>query len=85
MFRQKVCCGIVYKGRYGEILIDPHLYKPCYQRKPKPHQQQKESGEMEDEMEDQETGSNTVHMSPSYIPKQEEGVEEKGQHDEGAR
>ncbi|XP_044128321.1 SIN3-HDAC complex-associated factor [Bufo gargarizans] len=28
-FGQKVCCGIIYKGRYGEILIDAQHYKPC--------------------------------------------------------
>lgn len=28
-FRQKVCCGIVYKGRFGEVIIDPRLFKPC--------------------------------------------------------
>ncbi|XP_032815745.2 SIN3-HDAC complex-associated factor isoform X2 [Petromyzon marinus] len=27
--RQKVCCGIVYMGLCGEVLIDPHLFKPC--------------------------------------------------------
>ncbi|KAL4613511.1 protein FAM60A-like isoform X1 [Arapaima gigas] len=27
--RQKVCCGIVYKGRFGEVIIDPRLFKPC--------------------------------------------------------
>ena len=27
--RQKVCCGIVYKGRFGEVMIDPRLFKPC--------------------------------------------------------
>ncbi|XP_072322609.1 SIN3-HDAC complex associated factor, like isoform X2 [Scyliorhinus torazame] len=27
--RQKVCCGIIYKGRFGEVLIDPRLFKPC--------------------------------------------------------
>ncbi|CAG5856334.1 unnamed protein product, partial [Menidia menidia] len=26
---QKVCCGIVYKGRFGEVIIDPRLFKPC--------------------------------------------------------
>uniref|UniRef100_A0A673M3Z6 Protein FAM60A-like n=1 Tax=Sinocyclocheilus rhinocerous TaxID=307959 RepID=A0A673M3Z6_9TELE len=31
--RQRVCCGIIYKGRFGEVLIDPHLYKPCCQKK----------------------------------------------------
>nr|XP_033783747.1 SIN3-HDAC complex-associated factor [Geotrypetes seraphini] len=31
--RQKICCGIIYKGRFGEILIDPRLFKPCCSRK----------------------------------------------------
>lgn len=29
LFRQKVCCGIIYKGRFGEVIIDPRLFKPC--------------------------------------------------------
>lgn len=29
LLRQKVCCGIVYKGRFGEVIIDPRLFKPC--------------------------------------------------------
>ncbi|XP_018552718.1 SIN3-HDAC complex-associated factor [Lates calcarifer] len=71
--RQKVCCGIVYKGRYGEVIIDPHLYKPCCQRKPK----QEESEEMEEEEEEEQAaGKNAVSMSPTPIPEQKE-VEEK--------
>ncbi|KAJ8402450.1 hypothetical protein AAFF_G00369390 [Aldrovandia affinis] len=31
--RQRVCCGIIYKGRFGEVLIDPHLFKPCCRKK----------------------------------------------------
>ncbi|KAG8438668.1 hypothetical protein GDO86_005019 [Hymenochirus boettgeri] len=31
--RQKVCCGIIYEGRYGEILIDAQLFKPCCRNK----------------------------------------------------
>ncbi|KAG9466572.1 hypothetical protein GDO78_016392 [Eleutherodactylus coqui] len=31
--KQKVCCGIIYKGRYGEILIDAQQYKPCCSNK----------------------------------------------------
>ncbi|XP_072769459.1 LOW QUALITY PROTEIN: SIN3-HDAC complex associated factor, like [Nerophis lumbriciformis] len=33
--RQKVCCGIVYKGRFGEVIIDPRLFKPCCSSKKK--------------------------------------------------
>ncbi|CAJ1055755.1 Hypothetical predicted protein, partial [Xyrichtys novacula] len=56
--RQKVCCGVVYKGRYGEILIDPHLFKPCCQRKPDLHQQKEEGGGEEEEMEQEEEEEN---------------------------
>uniref|UniRef100_A0A8C2CMN9 SIN3-HDAC complex associated factor, like n=1 Tax=Cyprinus carpio TaxID=7962 RepID=A0A8C2CMN9_CYPCA len=31
--RKKVCCGIVYKGRFGEVIIDPRLFKPCCNKK----------------------------------------------------
>ncbi|XP_053321277.1 SIN3-HDAC complex-associated factor [Spea bombifrons] len=35
--RQRVCCGIIYKGRFGEILIDAQLFKPCCsKKKPEP-------------------------------------------------
>ncbi|XP_065117640.1 SIN3-HDAC complex associated factor, like [Paramisgurnus dabryanus] len=34
--RQKVCCGIVYKGRFGEVIIDPRLFKPCCNTKNRP-------------------------------------------------
>ncbi|XP_052002749.1 SIN3-HDAC complex associated factor, like isoform X2 [Xyrauchen texanus] len=34
--RQKVCCGIVYKGRFGEVIIDPRLFKPCCNSKKRP-------------------------------------------------
>uniref|UniRef100_A0A8C5KAP4 SIN3-HDAC complex-associated factor n=1 Tax=Jaculus jaculus TaxID=51337 RepID=A0A8C5KAP4_JACJA len=31
--RQKICCGIIYKGRFGEVLIDSRLFKPCCSNK----------------------------------------------------
>uniref|UniRef100_A0A2I2Z6D1 SIN3-HDAC complex associated factor n=1 Tax=Gorilla gorilla gorilla TaxID=9595 RepID=A0A2I2Z6D1_GORGO len=32
--RQKTCCGIICKGRFGEVLIDTHLFKPfCSNKK----------------------------------------------------
>ncbi|OCT86074.1 SIN3-HDAC complex-associated factor [Xenopus laevis] len=39
--RQKVCCGIIYEGRYGELLIDTRQFKPCCTSK-KPQTQQTE-------------------------------------------
>ncbi|KAK2858670.1 hypothetical protein Q5P01_003290 [Channa striata] len=70
--RQKVCCGIVYTGRCGEVIIDPQLYRPCCQRKPKLHQRQKEGGKMEEEGEQQPAGTNAVSMSLSSVPTEEE-------------
>lgn len=84
-FRQKVCCGIVYKGRFGEVLIDPHLYKPCCQRKPQLQQEQGE--EMEEEAEEeQSTGLTVSTSSPSGAKEEEEEeVEKSGQPQGGAR
>ncbi|XP_053572233.1 SIN3-HDAC complex-associated factor [Bombina bombina] len=31
--RQKVCCGIVYEGLHGEIIIDAKLFNPCCRKK----------------------------------------------------
>ncbi|KAK5928201.1 hypothetical protein CgunFtcFv8_013281 [Champsocephalus gunnari] len=52
--RQKVCCGIIYKGRFGEVLIDPHLFKPCCRNKQRQQQQQQQEEEEEEEEEDEE-------------------------------
>lgn len=52
--RQKVCCGIIYKGRFGEVLIDPHLFKPCCRKKQRQQQQPEEEEEEEEEEEDVE-------------------------------
>ncbi|KAG8005729.1 Protein FAM60A [Nibea albiflora] len=88
--RQKVCCGIVYKGRYGEVIIHPHLFKPCCQRKPNLHPPQGDGGEMEE----QATGKDAVSESPRPMPKQEEDegvveeeevVEDEKELDEGSR
>lgn len=67
----------MYKGRYGEVLIDPHLYKPCCQRKPKLHQQQEEDGEMKEEEAELATGKDTVSMLAHFEPKQEDVEEEE--------
>uniref|UniRef100_A0A3P9JBF4 SIN3-HDAC complex associated factor n=1 Tax=Oryzias latipes TaxID=8090 RepID=A0A3P9JBF4_ORYLA len=52
--RQKVCCGIIYKGRFGEVLIDPHLFKPCCRNKQRQKTQQQEEEEDEEEEEEEE-------------------------------
>lgn len=54
MPRQKVCCGIIYKGRFGEVLIDPHLFKPCCRNKQRQQQQQEEEEEEEEEEDEEE-------------------------------
>uniref|UniRef100_A0A2I3GM86 SIN3-HDAC complex associated factor n=1 Tax=Nomascus leucogenys TaxID=61853 RepID=A0A2I3GM86_NOMLE len=38
--RQKRHCGVIYKGCFGEVLIDTHLFKPCCRhKKAKPEEQ----------------------------------------------
>lgn len=82
----------MYKGRYGEVLIDPHLYKPCCQRKPKLHQQREEGGKEEEEEEaaeaeqaEQAMEKDAVSVSPTPIPKQEKEVEGKEELGDEAR
>lgn len=52
--RQKVCCGIIYKGRFGEVLIDPHLFKPCCRNKRQQQQQQQQKQQQQQEEEEEE-------------------------------
>lgn len=66
--RQKVCCGIIYKGRFGEVLIDPHLFKPCCRNKQQQQQQQEEEEEDEEEEEEE------VEVEESHV-----GVDVSGQ------
>lgn len=28
-FREKVCCGLIFRGDCGEVLIDPRFFQPC--------------------------------------------------------
>lgn len=28
-YRETICCGTIFKGPYGEVMIDPTLIKPC--------------------------------------------------------
>ncbi|XP_014651369.1 PREDICTED: protein FAM60A isoform X1 [Ceratotherium simum simum] len=42
--RQKICCGIIYKGRFGEVLIDTHLFKPCCSTKKAAAEKPEEQG-----------------------------------------
>lgn len=58
-FRQKVCCGIIYKGRFGEVLLDPHLYKPCCQKK-RQHKPEEEEA--------QASRGNVMSSTPPNIP-----------------
>ncbi|ELV10916.1 Protein FAM60A [Tupaia chinensis] len=43
-FGQKICCGIIYKGRFGEVLIDTHLFKPCCSNKKAAAEKPEEQG-----------------------------------------
>ena len=28
--REQICCGVIFKGQRGEVLVDPRLMKPCW-------------------------------------------------------
>lgn len=30
--REKICCGVIFKGSNGELLLDPRFLKPCTAR-----------------------------------------------------
>ncbi|XP_073328357.1 SIN3-HDAC complex-associated factor-like [Pagrus major] len=74
--RQKVCCGIIYKGRFGEVLIDPHLFKPCCRKKQRQQQQEEEEEEEDEEDEEEEVeveeGPVSVDVSGQKIQTEEE-------------
>lgn len=63
--RQRVCCGIIYKGRFGEVLIDPHLYKPCCQKKQEQDREEEEDEQEEDE--EAELGKEVVPAEESIL------------------
>lgn len=79
--RQKVCCGIIYKGRFGEVLIDPHLFKPCCrkkQRQQQQQQQQREEEEEEEEDEDEEDEEEVEVEEAVGVAEQKSQTEEDG-------
>uniref|UniRef100_A0A3B3YEA6 SIN3-HDAC complex associated factor n=2 Tax=Poecilia mexicana TaxID=48701 RepID=A0A3B3YEA6_9TELE len=84
--RQKVCCGIIYKGRFGEVLIDPHLFKPCCRNKQRQQQQQQqeeeEDEEEEEEEEEVEVEEGQVGVDKSHV--EEEVVKEMPTGEENA-
>uniref|UniRef100_A0A672KHI0 Protein FAM60A-like n=1 Tax=Sinocyclocheilus grahami TaxID=75366 RepID=A0A672KHI0_SINGR len=77
--RQRVCCGIIYKGRFGEVLIDPHLYKPCCQKKQVQEQEEEEEEEEDGDLEKEEVQSSQEILQPHSSPqmKMEQEVEEE--------
>nr|XP_014340331.1 PREDICTED: protein FAM60A-like isoform X2 [Latimeria chalumnae] len=50
--RQKICCGIIYKGRFGEVIINPQLFKPCCSVKERSESHVKQETSLQDVKED---------------------------------
>lgn len=49
--KTKVCCGTIFKGLNGEVLVDPQLLKPCWtcrKEKSRPQTELKRSPSLED-------------------------------------
>ena len=59
-----MCCGIVYAGRYGEVIIDPQLFKPCCRKMPKEVEERVEQKqeEVEQEVEQQQKQQQKVEQ-----------------------
>lgn len=62
--RSVICCGVIYKGKYGEIMLDQRFFKKCEQHSTsrptvsKPiHESVKCSEDVEDVFEDSDTRS----------------------------
>lgn len=79
-----MCCGIIYKGRFGEVLIDPHLYKPCCQKKRAQGREEEEPDDEDVELEKEEApASQSMLVSPHAptgspaLPLKTEGEEEE--------
>ncbi|KAJ8377271.1 hypothetical protein AAFF_G00261800 [Aldrovandia affinis] len=85
--RQKVCCGIIYKGRFGEVLIHPHLFKPCCQKRQQQQEEEDEEGRGEEEEEEEEEAAqkNSESLQPQGTqssPHAKEEEEEEEEEDE---
>ncbi|XP_059905550.1 SIN3-HDAC complex-associated factor-like [Gadus macrocephalus] len=61
--RRRVCCGIVYAGRYGEVIIDPQLFKPCCRKLPvEVVEQEKVEQRVEEGMDEQKVEQQKVEQ-----------------------
>ncbi|XP_075867582.1 SIN3-HDAC complex-associated factor-like [Nelusetta ayraudi] len=76
--RERVCCGVVYRGRYGEVLIHPHLYKPCCQRRRPPVEQQG----LEEPGQEAETGCQAARTKEGEEEEEEQEEQEEQEEEE---
>ncbi|XP_054275844.1 SIN3-HDAC complex-associated factor-like [Macrosteles quadrilineatus] len=35
--REKVCCGVIFKGPHGQVIVDPRFLKPCVYKRAHAH------------------------------------------------
>lgn len=64
--REIICCGTIFKGPYGEVVIDPALIKPCTACISKQRQQQ--SGILRNSPVHSSASASPVHSSASASP-----------------
>lgn len=65
-FREIICCGTIFKGPYGEVIIDPALIKPCRGCLSKQRQQQ--SNVLRNSPVHSSASASPVHSSASASP-----------------
>ncbi|XP_035735885.1 SIN3-HDAC complex-associated factor-like isoform X1 [Vespa mandarinia] len=64
--REIICCGTIFKGPYGEVIIDPALIKPCTGCLSKQRQQQ--SNVLRNSPVHSSASASPVHSSASASP-----------------
>lgn len=58
--RETICCGVIFKGLYGEVMVDPSLIKPCIGCLARQQQQQQQRANA--------LGNSPSHSSASASP-----------------
>lgn len=62
-----ICCGTIFKGPYGEVIVEPSLFKPCIGCITR-QQRQRQANGLQCSAEDSSASASPVHSSASASP-----------------
>ncbi|XP_024947552.1 uncharacterized protein LOC107274524 isoform X2 [Cephus cinctus] len=66
--RETICCGIIFKGHYGEVVIDPTLIKPCIGCLKRRRERQQQASALGSSPSHSSASASPVHSSASASP-----------------